>query len=114
MAILNFTEEDFTAEVDYMTIWEFEKQAEWAFSSRDILEENPWIPIYIIIVYLSTTYIGQRIMKNRAPFDLTRALAGWNFMLAGFSILAFSRTFPELFNTFNLDDGFYLSVCKRL
>jgi hypothetical protein len=55
-----------------------------------------WLPLLASALYLVSIFVGQRIMRDRKAFDLKRALAGWNLLLALFSIIGTTRIVPHL------------------
>lgn len=54
------------------------------------------VPIVACVVYLLFIFLGEKIMKDRKPFDLLGPLAAWNLFLAVFSIYGATRTVPHL------------------
>jgi len=59
-------------------------------------DNNYFLPVVCAVSYLLFCYFGQKIMKNRKPFDLTWALAPWNLFLSLFSFYGASRTVPHM------------------
>lgn len=88
---------------------------EYQFDSRksfEMFNEHPILPFIIAVFgYLSAIYLGQLLMKNREPFKLKTPLLIWNSALAIFSIIGFTRVFPEMVYSLN-KYGFIGSVCK--
>jgi elongation of very long chain fatty acids protein 6 len=91
----------------------------YSFELFDLTKSRKWfwknwtLTLYISAVYVILIYVGQRVMKNRAPFQLRPLLALWNFSLATFSAFAFIRTVPELLHVLQGPNGFHKSVCIR-
>uniref|UniRef100_A0A915BIP4 Elongation of very long chain fatty acids protein n=1 Tax=Parascaris univalens TaxID=6257 RepID=A0A915BIP4_PARUN len=52
--------------------------------------------LQITIAYLAMVYFGQKMMRNKAAFELDRLLAVWNFSFSIFSAIAAYRLIPEL------------------
>lgn len=50
----------------------------------------------ITVAYLAMVYFGQKMMRNKAAFELDRLLAVWNFSFSIFSAIAAYRLIPEL------------------
>lgn len=77
-----------------------------------MFNEHPLFPFVVAVFgYLSTIYFGQMIMKKREPFKLKTPLLVWNTALAIFSIIGFTRVFPEMMYSLR-KYGFLGSVCK--
>uniref|UniRef100_A0A0M3IGQ8 Elongation of very long chain fatty acids protein n=1 Tax=Ascaris lumbricoides TaxID=6252 RepID=A0A0M3IGQ8_ASCLU len=73
-----------------------------------------WVPtsFKITVAYLAMVYFGQKMMRNKAAFELDRLLAVWNFSFSIFSAIAAYRLIPELLWAFkNL--GFVGSYCDN-
>ena len=104
----------------------FDRENAWKWMS-----EYWFWSIIISMAYVGLILVGNRIMKNRSPFDLRRgtlyylshrvlvralysysiALTMWNTGLAVFSILGSITTVSELFYIL-IHEGFSVSVCK--
>ena len=69
-----------------------------------------WLPVVTTIGYLVSLGWGLRKMQARKPYDLTKSLAAWNFFLAAFSAVGFSRTAPKLISNV-LVHPFSRSIC---
>jgi len=74
---------------------DFEKNYDGDVALR-VMMDNNWVPIASIVAYLLFCYFGQKIMKDRKPFDLRYTLAAWNLFLSLFSFWGAARTVPEL------------------
>jgi elongation of very long chain fatty acids protein 6 len=59
------------------------------------MQRNWMHSITLSIAYVALIYIGQRLMHNRKPYDLEKALTIWNTALAVFSIAGVCRMTPE-------------------
>ena len=69
------------------------------------------VPIIAVILYFLFIYFGQRIMKDRKPFDLKGVLAFWNLSLSLFSFYGAIRIVPHLLHrimTLSFED----TVCE--
>jgi elongation of very long chain fatty acids protein 6 len=73
--------------------------------------ENWHIPLIFAAIYLGIIYFGQKLMANREPIKARKALILWNIGLASFSIIGFTRVFPEFLYAIN--KGFHYSVCNN-
>jgi len=71
-----------------------------------------WLKVVPIscLIYLVVIFGIQRLMTNKARFELRKALFFWNGGLALFSIVGAARTIPEFWDTLN-NQGFYDAVC---
>lgn len=78
----------------YLHIFELEKYDHTTW--HDWMHRNWSISIYASVTYAILIFIGQQLMKNRQPFELRKALLGWNMLLAIFSAVGFLRSIPEL------------------
>lgn len=81
--------------------------------SRRWLWDNWSLSLYATGIYWIMIFVGQRIMRDRQPFNLRKPLALWNFFLAAFSICGFLRTGPDLYDVLRGQNGFHNSVCVR-
>ena len=61
--------------------------------------------------YVVLIFGGKFYMDKRPPFQLRTVLALWSGILAVFSILGATRTFPEMFHVIN-NHGWEYSVCN--
>jgi len=106
-----FVEVTAVADPSYLTVyqWEHFELRRW----RKWMGSNWSLSIYASVVYLMLIFSVQKLMKNREPFRLRRALTCWNICLAAFSIMGFLRTAPELFHVLKSDGGFHKSICIR-
>ncbi|CAG0883216.1 unnamed protein product [Cyprideis torosa] len=50
-----------------------------------------WLGFPITALYLVLIFGGQRLMKNRQPYDLQRSLIVWNWLLAAMSLFTASK-----------------------
>jgi len=95
----------------YLHIFEFEKydHTKW----HDWMYRNWNISIYASAIYVILIFLGQHLMKNREPYELRKALLGWNVSLALFSAVGFLRSFPELWYEWTVSPigGIQRSVC---
>lgn len=71
-----------------------------------------WVAGVTGIVYLIAIIIGQRLMRNRKPFDLKIPLAAWNLMLSIGSAIAFVRLVPYLIFAVS-STSFSHTMCHR-
>eukprot|EP01039_Chlorochromonas_danica_P007901 gene7901-8716_t len=63
----------------------------------DLMERNSYIiPVLSILAYGLFIFLGQRVMKDRKPFNLTHSLAVWNLFLSLFSLYGAVRTVPHI------------------
>jgi hypothetical protein len=68
--------------------------------------------LWLALVYLGFVFLGPKVMKDRKPFDLRGPLVLWNWTLALFSLMGFSRMAPTLLAlVLTQEDGFYKSIC---
>jgi len=74
----------------------FEKR----YDSQPILDimvnNNYWLPITSVVLYLLFCHFGVRYMENLKPFGLNKALAVWNLFLSIFSTYGAIRTVPHM------------------
>lgn len=82
-------------------------------SLRRWVGQNWKVSIYASVIYVILIYLGQSWMKNRPAYNLRHALTSWNVVLALFSLIGFTRTFPEIWHVIHEPSGFYISVCTR-
>lgn len=80
-----------------------------AWSSGFLAQRYMWVGFLLCAAYLIFNIVGTKVMANRTPFKLKRALQLWNLLLSVFSLIGFLRTAPHLLNTV-IRDGFYESV----
>ncbi len=103
--------ENFIAETpDYITVYEFEKHDYLKYYM--MLNNNIYATYSLAVVYLVVIFALQKWMKKKEAFDLRRPLFFWNVLLAGLSMIMFSRFLPEMVHI-NEKYGFYRSYCKR-
>jgi hypothetical protein len=80
--------------------------------NKSVMDKATWLPTVAIIGYMLFCYFGQKVMKDRKPFDLRYTLAAWNLFLAVFSLWGAFRTVPELlYNIFHFP--FDRTVCDE-
>lgn len=93
----------------YVEIFNFEKYnyLEW----RHWITDNWSFIAYLSVLYVPLIYVGQRIMRNRKPFQVRKCLIIWNIFLALFSFLVFSRMLPELIVE-TREFGIYSTFCR--
>jgi len=104
-------ERNVTLAYEYSTSFPFERSFDqWQY--KRWTEEN-WVTLCSTAgaLYLILVFSGKAIMDSRTPFQLRGALAAWSAGLATFSIIGFSRTFPELMHTL-ISGGVEESVCN--
>lgn len=78
---------------------------------REWLRNNIHLPIISITVYLLiVVFLGQRLMKNKKPFDLKRILFLWNVCLAIFSTFGAYRSLSEFTQTLSVN-GLHHAIC---
>ena len=79
-------------------------------SVKKWMDHNWHWSLYASAIYLLTIYAGSRLMRNKKPFQLRRALTMWNAGLAAFSILG---TIPFLSDriSVSISDGFFRTAC---
>lgn len=106
-----FVEVDAISNPSYLTVyqWEHFELRRW----RKWMGANWTLSIYASVLYLLLIFSVQRLMRNRQPFQLRKALTCWNILLASFSIMGFLRTAPELFHVLKSEQGFHKSICIR-
>jgi len=61
------------------------------------IQDNSWIPVVSVILYIVMITAGPMIMKNKQPFDLKYPLAYWNLLLSLFSFAGMIRCVPHFF-----------------
>ncbi len=75
--------------------------------------ENYWIPITLVILYMSFCYFGTILMrKYEKGYDLRYLLAGWNAALSLFSFIGMVRTVPHLLASL-LTQEYQATICTR-
>lgn len=84
--------------------YEFQKWRRW-------MGENWIASVYISIAYVMLIFIGQRIMKNRQPFELKTAGLLWNLCMGVLCFTGFYRALPEVIHVAFGPDGIYRSLC---
>ena len=91
----------------------------WDTPSERSFHALPWVtlaarywafPLIVCAAYLLLIGLGQRAMEGRKPFGLKGALAGWNALLAVFSLVGLARTGPHLLHSL-FTRGPYYTVC---
>lgn len=63
---------------------------------RDVMVENPWIPVVAVTFYGVAIYFGRRYFEHREPFNWRYSMAFWNLGLSIFSAIGFVRTLPQV------------------
>lgn len=73
--------------------------------------DSHW-PLCLSLVagYLAVIFLGRRLMRDRAPFELRLPLALWNAALSLFSFIGMWRTMPYLLGTV-LTKSYDCTVC---
>jgi hypothetical protein len=72
---------------------------EMSFHPRAAIDfaKNHWeVPVLCLAAYALFCYFGQKVMKDRKPFNLQLSLALWNLFLSVFSFIGMIRTVPHL------------------
>ena len=80
--------------------------------SQRWMQENFSLTWYVIVLYLTSIFLGRRWMRDRKPFSLRRALTMWSAGLAAFSIIGFLRLYAMMRDGV-LELGFVHSTCNR-
>jgi elongation of very long chain fatty acids protein 6 len=63
----------------------------------DWMNENPYVPIAAVILYVIGVFGGQKLMEKREKaFDFRKAMAWWNLFLSTFSFIGVVRVLPEI------------------
>jgi hypothetical protein len=65
---------------------------------RDMMRDNPWVPVAAILGYGLMILVGKTYFANRDAWSWRTALAAWNFGLSLFSLIGFCRVAPLLFH----------------
>lgn len=86
--------------------FEFDKWRGW-------MGQNWVISLYASLAYVCLIFSGRKWMRFRKPFNLRVPLFFWNFALAAFSILGFSRVYPEIQYLWSINNGVHTSICFR-
>jgi len=73
--------------------FDMEPPVEW-------MRENPYVPVVAVCLYVVFIGLGPGMMKNRESFGWRTALAMWNLFLSTFSIIGFTRVFPQLVHNY--------------
>lgn len=89
-------------------VFDFEKSFNY-YEKRTFLRQNLHIPIAINAVYLATVFGIRKLMQNRDPFSLKKAMIAWNLSLALFSIAGSFRVLP--FFLYHLKKGGFHDTC---
>ena len=92
--------------------FEFEKNLVDFTKAHKWLEQNWTCSIKATVAYLLIIYGTRRLMRNREKFDLRRALALWNLILAVFSVVGAMRMWPVIYEIYQ-KHGFKGAVCYR-
>jgi len=88
--------------------WEFPSTG--AAKVLAFMENNSWLPIATVIVYVISIFAGQAYMANHEAWNCRKWLAAWNFFLSVFSFCGFIRMAPHLLhNIYHYD--FETIVC---
>ena len=82
-----------------------------ASSSALVMRNYISLGWFAVAAYLVMIIIGQRVMRDRKPFDLKIPLAAWNLLLAIFSIAGSIRVIPVMFY-FLYKYGFTYLTCR--
>lgn len=88
--------------------WENSWQGpEYAQATRGIW----WASYVASVFYLISLYVGQRMMKDRKPFDLKGLLCAWNLFLSVFSFIGAVRCGTHLIMMLS-QHGFDYTLCR--
>ena len=68
--------------------------------SFEWVRDHPSVPIITVALYLAFVYVAPKLMNNRKSFGWRKALAAWNLSLSLFSIIGFTRVFPQLLHNY--------------
>jgi hypothetical protein len=63
---------------------------------RDLMVDNPWIPLLAVTLYGIAIVCGRAYFKDRPAWNLRTSMALWNLFLSVFSMMGFLRMFPQL------------------
>lgn len=96
--------------VNYSYVFDFEEGFDNR-EKRDWMVNNWKVCFYYVGIYMILIFGGQNYMQGRPRFELRRVLAGWNILLALFSIIGTIRTLPEIVHVLS-EYGFQYSVCN--
>lgn len=69
-----------------------------------------WLSFVFSALYLVLIFVGQRIMANRKPFDLRKALCMWSTGLAMFSIIVCIKIIPMMWDLYQFGN-FEYTLC---
>mmetsp|Transcript_25918 Transcript_25918/g.62513 ORF Transcript_25918/g.62513 Transcript_25918/m.62513 type:complete len:332 (-) Transcript_25918:91-1086(-) len=76
----------------------------------DMTREHAEVPIFAVAIYLGVVFYLPGWLQGTKPLRLKRLFAGWNLLLAVFSLLGSLRTMPVLIH-FIRRKGFHFTVC---
>lgn len=77
---------------------------------QPIVHDYPWLPAFVIPIYLLVVYYGPKIMANREPFRIKGILKAYNFFLSFVSLcMCLGMAIPVVI--FLKSRGFYELVC---
>jgi len=76
--------------------FEFERSFAWAERTGPWFRDTVPLGIAIAVAYVFLVFAGQRIMRDRKPFDLRGPLIVWNGLLAVLSWIMMLRLVPAL------------------
>lgn len=92
---------------------EFEKSYDPVPVLRFMINNNYWVPIGSVVLYMLFCYFGQKVMKNYKPFKLETSLAAWNLFLSVFSTWGALRTVPHMIHRL-MTVSFEDTVCEHV
>jgi elongation of very long chain fatty acids protein 6 len=91
-------------------------ELEWLPKYHDWRSGHLWmgqhyeVPAILCALYVVVIFGGQRIMKDRKPFNLQMPLFFWNVFLAAFSIVGAICTVPQIYRVVK-ERGFTNDMC---
>lgn len=89
------------------------EDAEFDYGDKRRWLRSHWQWTLVVAVgYLAAVFYGQKLMRDRKPFNLKRPLFIWNFVLAIFSTLGTIRTVPELLTVLR-EGGLHGAICDE-
>ena len=90
------------------TYFDFEKNYDPVYI-RDMMADNPWVPIVAVTLYGIFILIGKSYFQNRPAWNWRTTMALWNLFLSVFSTIGFVRTLPQL-----LHNLYFYSMTENL
>lgn len=77
---------------------------------QPIIHDYPWLPVFVIPIYVLIVYFGPKLMANREPFRIKGILKVYNFFLAFISLCMFLGMAIPVYD-FLSTRSFYDLVC---